>query len=178
MTLEELKCIASISENLAIINHNFKLLEEAANNAAVASEFAQGAFSGYYSDLTGTPILTEYLTAEQARSMIDDAVAAIYTFKGTAANTEALPAEAAIGDVYYLTDPGKSVAWNGTQWADITMPLSLDGYLKDEDVTAISAAQIATLFEETTGEPATEPDAGEDPETEPESGSETPENNG
>lgn len=146
MTLQELKCTASISDNLSILNYNFDLIEDAVNGSVLATDLAAVAFSGYYSDLLGTPDVEGFITEDEAQALINSAIATIYTYKGVAANAAALPVSGTAGDVYYLTDPGKSVAWDGSQWTDITMPVTLDDYVKDSDIIPITTSEIESLF--------------------------------
>lgn len=146
MQLQELRCTAAISENLSILNYNFDLIETALNDAVLTSQLAPVAFTGYYSDLLGAPDVDNFITEDEAQAMIDEAVANIYTYKGVAASSAALPQNPSTGDVYYLTDPGKTVAWDGTAWGDITMPVELDGYLQDDDIVAITSSEIDSLF--------------------------------
>lgn len=146
MALIPLKCTAAISENLAAINYNFDYLERITNGVVESKDLAQVAFSGAYNDLGGKPDLNAYATEESVLTMIGQAVAAAYTYKGTVANASALPSSATAGDMYYLTDPGKSVAWDGAQWDDISMPLSLDDYVTDAELISITSTEINNLF--------------------------------
>ena len=133
-------------ENISIFNNNFDILEAAINGAAMSGELAQIAFSGRYEDLVNAPDVSLYITEDEAQFMVGATLGGIFTYKDTVADVSALPANPTAGDVYYATDPGKYVAWNGSAWKDIEIPVDLEDYLTDDDIISITTSEIEALF--------------------------------
>ena len=146
MNLTPIIDTASISENISIFNNNFDILEAAINGAAMSGELAQIAFSGRYEDLVNAPDVSLYITEDEAQFMVGATLGGIFTYKDTVADVSALPANPTAGDVYYATDPGKYVAWNGSAWKDIEIPVDLEDYLTDDDIISITTSEIEALF--------------------------------
>lgn len=75
------------------------------------------------------------------KSYVDSKLTAVYTYKGSVANEQALPAQdQTVGDVYNVEDTGKNVAWDGEQWDNLGATIDLSAYAKTESVNA----QLAT----------------------------------
>lgn len=75
------------------------------------------------------------------KTYIDSKLTAVYTYKGSVANTQALPTQdQTVGDVYNVEDTGKNVAWDGEKWDELGATVDLSAYAKTEDVNA----QLAT----------------------------------
>lgn len=75
------------------------------------------------------------------KAYVDSKLTAVYTYKGSVANEQALPAQdQTVGDVYNVEDTGKNVAWDGEKWDELGATVDLSAYAKTEDVNA----QLAT----------------------------------
>lgn len=75
------------------------------------------------------------------KAYVDSKLTAVYTYKGSVANDQALPAQdQTVGDVYNVEDTGKNVAWDGEKWDELGATVDLSAYAKTEDVNA----QLAT----------------------------------
>ena len=75
------------------------------------------------------------------KAYVDSKLTAVYTYKGSVANEQALPAQdQTVGDVYNVEDTGKNVAWDGEQWDNLGATVDLSAYAKTEYVNA----QLAT----------------------------------
>ena len=75
------------------------------------------------------------------KAYVDSKLTAVYTYKGSVANEQALPAQdQTVGDVYNVEDTGKNVAWDGEQWDNLGATIDLSAYAKTESVNA----QLAT----------------------------------
>lgn len=117
-----------------------------------------------YLDLTG---LTYYHTKAKAlfvaqsdleTTLADYAktadLANVYTYKGTVDSYADLPADASVGDVYNVTaadadndvKAGDNVAWNGTEWDNLSGIVDLSNYVTADDLEAIATTDIDTLF--------------------------------
>ena len=85
------------------------------------------------------------------KTYVDSKLTAVYTYKGSVANEQALPAQdQTVGDVYNVEDTGKNVAWDGEKWDELGAAVDLSAYAKTEDVNAQLAtkanqAQVDTL---------------------------------
>lgn len=80
---------------------------------------------------------SDFQTQAQVEAAINSAIAGVYKYKGSVANRAALPASGQeSGDVYNLEDTGMNVAWNGTEWDDLGMSLT---------ITAITNQEIDTI---------------------------------
>lgn len=146
MILKRLKCSTSITENLDALEYNFGLLDDAIDDFVAPDLLAMVAYTGNFTDVIGSPQLAGYETTDDFESLLEDTILTTYTFKDTVADSTALPGSPTAGDVYYLTDPGKTVYWDGEEWQPIADPLKLDGYLADVDIGSISVDEINTLF--------------------------------
>lgn len=75
------------------------------------------------------------------KAYVDSKLTAVYTYKGSVANEQALPTQdQTVGDVYNVEDTGKNVAWDGEKWDELGGTVDLSAYAKTEDVNA----QLAT----------------------------------
>ena len=75
------------------------------------------------------------------KAYVDSKLTAVYTYKGSVANDQALPAQdQTVGDVYNVEDTGKNVAWDGEKWDELGATVDLSAYAKTEYVDA----QLAT----------------------------------
>lgn len=75
------------------------------------------------------------------KAYVDSKLTAVYTYKGSVANEQGLPAQdQTVGDVYNVEDTGKNVAWDGEKWDELGATVDLSAYAKTEDVNA----QLAT----------------------------------
>ena len=69
------------------------------------------------------------------KSYVDSKLTAVYTYKGSVANEQALPTEnQTIGDVYNVEDTGKNVAWDGEKWDSLSGNVDLSAYAQTEYV--------------------------------------------
>lgn len=85
------------------------------------------------------------------KAYVDSKLTAVYTYKGSVANEQALPTQdQTVGDVYNVEDTGKNVAWDGEQWDNLGATVDLSAYAKTEDVdsklaTKANQTQVDTL---------------------------------
>ena len=88
------------------------------------------------------------------KSEVDSKLSGIYHYKGTVANSGALPADASNGDVYNTEDTGMNYAWNGTAWdalgsladlSDYYTKVETDGLLSNKQEQLVSGSNIKTL---------------------------------
>ena len=73
----------------------------------------------------------------------------LYHFKGSVADLAALLeiVEPEVGDTYNLADTGMNAAWTGSEWDQFGTVADLTGFVKEEEVVAITKAELnAILF--------------------------------
>lgn len=75
-----------------------------------------------------------YQTASDVQSAINTAISAVMTYKGSVATMADLPSNAAVGDVYNVTEDGHNYAWSGTAWDDLGGDIDLSNYATHEYV--------------------------------------------
>lgn len=81
-------------------------------------------------------------------------LANVYTYKGTVDSYADLPTDASVGDVYNVTaadddnniKAGDNVAWNGSEWDNLSGIVDLSNYVTADSLEAISTDDIDTLF--------------------------------
>ena len=115
-------------------------------------------FSGDYNDLTNKPTIPAAITKVSeltndsgfvTETQVNNKLTAVYKYKGSVANKEALPtSDQVVGDTYNLEDSGMNVAWNGTEWDDLGAIIDLTGYVKETDLVEVTNAEIDAMFTE------------------------------
>lgn len=93
-----------------------------------------------FSSLTNKPpTLSGYgITDAYTKTEIDNKVSTIYRYKGSVANSAALPSTGlTVGDTYNLLDSGANVAWTGTEWDNL-------GTVYSEATTSAAGLMSAT----------------------------------
>lgn len=140
------------STNLAS-NKTFKELSDSvAGKAEAVHTHAIGDVTGLQDALDGKQDKGDYATNEvvQAefesydktiKAYVDSKLTAVYTYKGSVANDQALPThDQTVGDVYNVEDTGKNVAWDGEKWDELGATVDLSAYAKKSDFDSINQA--------------------------------------
>lgn len=79
---------------------------------------------------------SNFVTATDMNTAISSAVASAYIYKGSVADSTALPTEdLVVGWVYNLEDSGMNVAWNGTEWDNLGMTFTVETETENIDFT-------------------------------------------
>ena len=104
---------------------------------------------------TGAVTVQEPTTANNpaTKSYVDSAVASVYKYKGSVANTGALPSSSnAVGDVYNVEDTGDNYAWDGSKWDKLAGTVDLNGYLTTANAsqTYLTKAEASSIYATTT----------------------------
>ncbi len=113
------------------------------NKPTKVSEFQND--SGFQ---TATQVQTAIQNATQdfaTEEYVNNKVSTAYKYKGSVANQSALPDNAEAGAVYNLEDTGMNVAWDGTKWDNLGMIIDLSGYVKEEDLKAVTNQEIDVI---------------------------------
>ena len=64
-------------------------------------------------------------------------------WRGTVATVDALPADAAVGDIYHVTATGGEHAWDGSAWQELGSILDLSAYSTTEQINGLISAAVA-----------------------------------
>lgn len=136
------------SSNLAS-NKTFKELSDSvAGKAEAVHTHVIGDVTGLQDALDGKQDKGDYATNEVVQAefesydktikgYVDSKLTAVYTYKGSVTNDQALPTrDQTVGDVYNVEDTGKNVAWDGEKWDELGATVDLSAYAKTEDVNA------------------------------------------
>lgn len=104
---------------------------------------AIGDKAGKATTLSGYGITDAYTKTE-----IDQKLVGAMNYKGTVAAKSNLPVSGnSQGDVYHVNADGSEWAWNGETWEELGTPIDLSGYVKTNDVSLATNAQIDKMFE-------------------------------
>lgn len=113
------------------------------NKPTKVSDFQNDSGFQTASDVQGAiNTATEGLATEE---YVNSKVSAVYKYKGSVANKDALPESPELGDTYNLQDTGGNVAWDGTKWDDLGETIDLTGYVQESDLVAITNQEIDTI---------------------------------
>lgn len=122
-----------------------------ANTYATKSEVSSGYASLKGAAFTGAVTVQEPTAASNpaTKQYVDNAVAAVYKYKGSVANYAALPSSnQVVGDVYNVEDTGDNYAWTGTDWDKLAGTVDLSGYLTTSAAasTYLTQANASTTY--------------------------------
>lgn len=83
-----------------------------------------------------------------AYALKSDIVSAMF-WRGTVATVDALPTDAAVGDIYHVTATGGEHAWDGSAWQELGSILDLSAYSTTEQVNGLISAAVAPKADKT-----------------------------
>lgn len=113
------------------------------NKPTKVSDFVNDSGFQTASDVQGAiNTATEGLATEE---YVNSKVSAVYKYKGSVANKDALPESPELGDTYNLEDTGANVAWDGTKWDNLGMTIDLSGYVQEDELVAITNGEIDNI---------------------------------
>lgn len=113
------------------------------NKPTKVSDFTNDSGFQTASDVQGAiSTATEGLATEE---YVNNKVSAVYKYKGSVANEDALPKSPELGDTYNLEDTGANVAWDGTKWDNLGMTIDLSGYVQESELVAITNGEIDNI---------------------------------
>lgn len=145
MTEQTLK---SVSGSKTVISN----ASSAAQNANQAANQAQQVADEVRQVVAQIP--SEYVKSEvfeEFRNDVYTKITAVYRFKGTVENYDALPTDNEIGDVYNLQDTGANYAWTALGWDKLSETLDLSSYALQASVDELRQ-RIDDLEESMKGE--------------------------
>lgn len=83
--------------------------------------------------------ITDAMTATAIETAINTAISAVFSYKGTKATVEALPASGnSTGDVWHVTATSGEYVWNGSAWQELGSAIDLSGYLQSVSIAGIT----------------------------------------
>ena len=90
---------------------------------------------------------SNFQTNTQVQAAIDAAVASAFTYKGSVATVNDLPASGnKVGDVYDVQATGMNYAWDGTKWDAMGQYIDTSVFMLKTDLVPITTAEIDELF--------------------------------
>lgn len=83
--------------------------------------------------------ITDAMTATAIETAINTAISAVFSYKGTKATVDALPASGnSTGDVWHVTATSGEYVWNGSAWQELGSAIDLSGYLQSVSIAGIT----------------------------------------
>ena len=142
LTAEDLPDTSNFAtkDEVTAVEQKIPSVEKFATTEALTSSLASKQDKGDYA--TNEVVQAEFKSYDKTiKAYVDSKLTAVYTYKGSVANDQALPAQdQTVGDVYNVEDTGKNVAWDGEKWDELGATVDLSAYAKTESVNA----QLAT----------------------------------
>lgn len=142
LTAEDLPDTSNFAtkDEVTAVEQKIPSVERFATTEALTSGLAGKQDKGDYA--TNEVVQAEFESYDKTiKAYVDSKLTAVYTYKGSVANDQALPTQdQTVGDVYNIEDTGKNVAWDGEKWDELGATIDLSAYAKTEDVNA----QLAT----------------------------------
>lgn len=142
LTAEDLPDTSNFAtkDEVTAVEQKIPSVERFATTEALTSGLAGKQDKGDYA--TNEVVQAEFESYDKTiKAYVDSKLTAVYTYKGSVANEQALPTQdQTVGDVYNIEDTGKNVAWDGEKWDELGATIDLSAYAKTEDVNA----QLAT----------------------------------
>lgn len=138
LTAEDLPDTSNFAtkDEVTAVDQKIPSVEGFATTEALTSGLAGKQDKGDYA--TNEVVQAEFESYDKTiKAYVDSKLTAVYTYKGSVANEQALPAQdQTVGDVYNVEDTGKNVAWDGEKWDELGATVDLSAYAKTEDVNA------------------------------------------
>ena len=142
LTAEDLPDTSNFAtkDEVTAVEQKIPSVERFATTEALTSGLAGKQDKGDYA--TNEIVQAEFESYDKTiKAYVDSKLTAVYTYKGSVANDQALPThDQIVGDVYNVEDSGKNVAWDGEKWDELGATVDLSAYAKTESVNA----QLAT----------------------------------
>ena len=102
-----------------------------------------------FSELTSHPTtINDYgIIDAYTKTEVDGLVSGVLHYKGTKADTNALPAsDNVLGDVWHVTADGSEWAWDGTTWQELGSSVDLSSYLQTSDIAEWAKASTKPTY--------------------------------
>lgn len=127
--------VAADKKNLA---DNYWNSTETSNQIESAVEASEAALSVTINQKANkaTTLAGYNITDAYTKDEIDAKASSFMNYKGQVENTNALPAEASVGDVYNVKSTGANYCWNGEAWDKLSEDIDLSGLMSKEEARA------------------------------------------
>ena len=104
--------------------------------------------TGYYTKATVDTKIAESKAGLATETYVNNKVSSVYKYKGSKDTYASLPATGnAVGDVWNVVDKnGQNFAWTGSAWDALGETIDLSGYMKNDALQEITAAEVEALF--------------------------------
>ena len=127
--------VAADKKNLA---DNYWNSTETSNQIESAVEASEAALSVTINQKANkaTTLAGYNITDAYTKDEIDAKASSFMNYKGQVENTNALPDEASVGDVYNVKSTGANYCWNGEAWDKLSEDIDLSGLMSKEEARA------------------------------------------
>lgn len=127
--------VADDKKNLA---DNYWNSTETSNKIESAVEASEAALSVTINQKANkaTTLSGYNITDAYTKDEIDAKASSFMNYKGQVENTNALPDEASVGDVYNVKSTGANYCWNGEAWDKLSEDIDLSGLMSKEEARA------------------------------------------
>lgn len=104
--------------------------------------------TGYYTKATVDTKIAESKAGLATETYVNNKVSSVYKYKGSKDTYGSLPTTGnAVGDVWNVVDKnGQNFAWTGSAWDALGETIDLSGYMKNDALQEITAAEVEALF--------------------------------
>lgn len=127
--------VAADKKNLS---DNYWNSTETSNQIESAVEASEAALSVTINQKANkaTTLAGYNITDAYTKDEIDAKASSFMNYKGQVENTNALPDEASVGDVYNVKSTGANYCWNGESWDKLSEDIDLSGLMSKEEARA------------------------------------------
>lgn len=133
MTEQTLKTSASSKSIISSASSAAQNANQAANQAQQVADKVQQVVAQIPEDYVKTEVFEAFKTDVYSK------ITAVYRFKGTVDNYEALPKTGnEVGDVYNVQDTGANYAWTTMGWDKLSETVDLSGYALQSSIDALT----------------------------------------
>ena len=104
--------------------------------------------TGYYTKAAVDTKIAESKAGLATETYVNNKVSSVYKYKGSKDTYASLPATGnTVGDVWNVVDKnGQNFAWTGSAWDALGETIDLSGYMKNDALQEITAAEVEALF--------------------------------
>ena len=104
--------------------------------------------TGYYTKAAVDTKIAESKAGLATETYVNNKVSSVYKYKGSKDTYASLPTTGnTVGDVWNVVDKnGQNFAWTGSAWDALGETIDLSGYMKNDALQEITAAEVEALF--------------------------------
>lgn len=127
LTEQQSSEVKSLQSSLVVVQATANSAQEGAKQASTTVEEMKSVIAEIPTDYVKTEAFETY------KEEVEGKISAVYRFKGSVSNYDALPSSnRKIGDVYNMLDTGENYAWTDSGWDSLAGTVNLSGYVTRE----------------------------------------------